>query len=136
MIQRGAYSPTTDLIAAAQTVTGSWVDLGLLTDTRGFNTIAVWFNLTINNTTGFRLRCIARHTETSSDDYLLPIATVSNANVQIQDEYFELVDNADQKLVVSCDIFNVIPWCQFQISAGTVGATGATVDTAKVSRGY
>ena len=136
MIQRGAYGPTNLLIQTPQTLTASWVDLGLLVDTRGFNHIAVWLNLAINSSQAVRLRCIARHSVDSSDDYLLPIAAVSAGAVSLDDEYFEFANNVDQKMIVSCDIDNVIPHCQFQITADNFGAPPAVITTAHYSAGY
>ena len=112
-----AHTGQPPLIQSAQTITAQWADLGLLLDTRGFRAAAAWLNVSINGSTGLRLRCIARHAADSTDNYLLPIASVSAGSVILQDEYFEFADNVDQKMIVSCDIDNVIPHCQFQIMA-------------------
>ncbi len=136
MIQRGAYGPAALLIQSAQTVTSDWVDLGVLIDARGFRHVAAWLNIDINVSTMLRLRCIARHTENSTDDYVLPIRSVSAGDVKLQDEYFEFSDNIDQKMIVSCDIYNIIPHCQFQVMANDLGSTAAIITTAHYSTGY
>ncbi len=136
MIQRGAYGPTALLIQSAQPVTAEWADLGLLIDTRGFRAVAIWLNIEMNGSSGLRLRCIARHSAASTDNYLLPIASVSAGEVTLQDEYFEFADNVDQKMIVSCDIDNIIPHCQFQVMAGNLSTPAAIVTSAYYSTGY
>ena len=135
-VVRGAYGPAAELIQSAQTVTSDWVNLGLLIDTRGFNTAAAWLNININDSTMLRLRCLARHTPDVVDDFVLPIRNVSAGDVKLQDEFFEFSDDIDQKMIVSCTMENVIPHCQFQVMAGSVGATAAIITTAHYSTGY
>ena len=136
MIQRGAYGPTNLLIQSAQAFVTSWADLGIEIDTRGFNTIAIWLKITANNSTNLRIRCLAHHTSAHADNYKLPIISITADGNYIHNEFFEYTHSENQLGIVSINIGNIIPFCQFQISTMATGVTAATVDTALYSTGY
>ena len=92
-------------------------------ESAGYNSIAVWLTLDINSSLDARFRALAKHTSGGAEEYDLPIKTVSASDVKIQSEYIEWNVDADQLTVYSVQCDNVIPYVQFQIQAGTVGAT-------------
>ncbi len=114
------------LKGTAQSFTASWVDYGSEIGTDDFNTIALWLNIDINNTQDARLRILAKHTG-GGDEYVLPIKVETATVVNIEDEYYELVTDEDEKRVISFTLDKVVPFVQVQIQAGTVGVSAGQV---------
>ncbi len=131
-----SITPVTELVASAQNFTGAWSDLGPEIDCRGFAQIALYVSIDINDTEDARIRALAKHTLDDSDEYCFPIATASSSDIAIEDEYVELTDDADQKLILQWETNNVVPWIQFQIEAGTVGGSAGNVASAYAVKGY
>ncbi len=128
-------SPPMLLISSAQDFTASWADLGWEIDTRGADTVGLFVVLDINDSSNARVRALAKHTE-GGEEYSLPIRTISSTDVKIDIEYIEFNLDADQNLIISFQLDNVVPFVQFQIQAGTVGATAGQVDDAHIVIGY
>jgi hypothetical protein len=61
---------------------------------------------------------------------------VGTSDIAVEDEYIEFNDDADQDVLLTWDLDNVIPVVQFQIQAGAVGTTAGRIDTAHITRGY
>lgn len=133
--QRIAEGPFT-LISSAQNFTGSWADLGSEIAVNGFNSIGLWLNIDINDSVNTRVRLIAKHTTAGTNEYSLPLKDASATEVSVVGEYYEFTSDADQKIVLSWDIDNVIPIVQFQIQAGTAGASPGQIDDAVYTIGY
>jgi len=131
----GAFEGASALITVVQDVTAAWVDLGGEVDVKGFNRIAVWLNVDINDSLDIRIRALAKHTSAHADEFNLPIRTVSASDVKVEDEYFEFNVDADQFVVLAVELGNVIPLVQFQVQAGTVGATAGQIDSARITKG-
>lgn len=124
------------MIAAAQNFTAGWVDLGFEIDCRSYTTLAIWLELDINLSNNARIRALAKHTAGGTNEYVLPIKTVSATDIKVDAEYTEFNTDADQSMVLSVELLNVVPSIQFQIQAGTVGGTAAQIDSAFVTLGY
>ncbi len=124
------------LISSAQNLTDSWVDLGFEIECISYNTLAVWIELDINLSSNARIRAIAKHASGGANEYVLPIKTVSATDIKVDAEYTEFNTDADQSMVLSVELANVVPFVQFQIQAGTVGGTAAQIDSAYVTLGY
>ncbi len=124
------------LVAGAQSATGAWVDFGPELDCDTYNTIGLWLDVTINNSTDFRARALAKHTSGGADEYVLPIETVSSSDIKIEDEYVELNDDADQKVLLKVLTDNITPYVQFQIMVGAVGAPVAATAVGVTTRGW
>ena len=122
------------LITAAQDLTGSWVNLGDAISVSDWNRVALWLNVDINDSADVRFRALPLKTKTQdADQYSYPIKYTSSSKVAIQDEIFELSDDADQKIVVELETKGLVNALQFQVQAGTVGATPGQIDEAEVS---
>jgi len=122
----------TDVITAPQTVTTGWVDCGEEIDVRDFEQLAVFCNVDINAAANFRIRFVGLHTSGDADEYALPILDVQAGVVNVDQEYFELTDDADQKVILYLSSLDLIPYIKVQISAGTAGATAGQMDELKV----
>ena len=134
---RGFTKPVTDLLAGSTTtVTASWVDMGSEITTGGADHIGLFIDFTINSTNNFRVRALAKHTSADTDEYTFPIRAVSASDVKVEDEYIEFNVDTNSKFVLSWDLNCVVPYAQFQISAGTVGTTAAVVNDAHYTLGY
>jgi hypothetical protein len=124
------------LISAAQFLTGTWVHLGSEIDTRGKDTLGVWINLEINDTLNARMRALAKYESGGTDEYFLPIRTISAADVKVEDEYVEFNNDIDQEMLLSWSLDNIIPFVQLQVMAGTVGANAGRIVSAYRTMGY
>lgn len=124
------------LISAAQDLTANWVDLGGEISTENVQHIGIYINLDINNSQDARVRLLAKHTSAGTDEYNLPIRTVSASDVKVEDEYIEFNVDADQKMILEFDLDGIVPFCQIQVQAGTVGATAGQIDSAYYVLGY
>lgn len=125
----GGISPAS-LISSAQTFSTTWIDLGPELLVAPASEIGLWLNVTISDTQNARVRALAKHTGAGADEYVLPILTESASAINVQDEYVELDDDADQKMILFWPTKRVLVYVQFQISAGTVGTTAGQIESA------
>ena len=121
-------------VAAPQAFTAAWVDMGGILDVRGAGNIGLYVNLDINNSTDCRVRLIALHTD-GGDEYVVPIYTVTAGAVNVQDQYHEFSDDADQNMLLEWELKGIVPFAQFQIQCAVVGATAGQIDAANVVTG-
>jgi hypothetical protein len=129
------YTDVTTLEGTPQNLTASWADIGAEVSCQGFNKIGLWVTLDINNSLDARIRALAKHTSAGTDEYTFPILTPTASQVNIEAEFIEFTQNADQKMLIKVECDNVVPYVQFQIQAGTVGATPGTI-AASITKGY
>ena len=123
-----------DLIQAAQALTGSWVDLGDEIRTNNLDSFGVFIDLDVNDSQDVRFRALCKHTQNDTDEYFLPIRTITASDVKIQDEYIEFNDDTDQKTIIQVKTDFVVPYVQLQVQAGTVGATPGDITSATLTR--
>jgi hypothetical protein len=126
------------IIAAAQTITTAWADLGPEIALAGYTKVALWLNLTIGQANNIRVRALAKHTSAGTEEYSLPITRVEAPDgapwfLSSQAEFVEFDLDADQKAILTWDIDNVIPFVQFQVMMVTDGGTDPTVATANIT---
>jgi len=126
----GKYSAPQQLISSAQDMTGTWADLGSEYQLGGANSCAVYLNLDINLSNNARIRFMAKHASAHTDEFALPIRTVSAADVKIEDEYLEFNVDADQNVLIGADLDGCVMYGQWQVQVGTVGGTAAQIDDA------
>lgn len=124
------------LITSAQNLTASWADLGNEVAMGGYNMIAVWVTLDINDSVNARVRVLAKHESGGTEEYTLPIETISASDVKVEAAYFEFNVDADQLMCIPIEIRNVVPYVQVQVQTGTVGTTAGQIDAAYVTRGW
>jgi hypothetical protein len=125
--------PQLAIIAAAQNLTANWVDLGAELHVAGAKAIGLWVTLDINDSTNARVRLIAKHTSAGAEEYVVPIRTVGASDVAVEDQYHEFNDDADQSMLLSWALDGLVPYVQFQIQAGAVGAAAGQIDAAHVT---
>lgn len=125
--------PQEDIIAAAQNLTANWADLGAELHVAGAKAVGLWVTLDINDSTNARVRLLAKWESGGSDEYVLPVRTVSSSDVKVEDEYAEFNDDADQSVLLSWDLDGLVPYVQFQVQAGAVGVAAGQIDAAHVT---
>lgn len=123
------------LAAAPQTITDTWADMGGEIETAGYKNMGMWYSLDINDSQNVRFRFLAKQLPGAAGEYSFPIKTVSATKIDLEFEYFEVVNDADQKVVFSIDLGNLIPIVQVQVMAGTAGATPGKILTAEYCLG-
>ena len=129
-------------IASAQAFTGAWVALGPVLNTDGFTKISIFLNLNFTapkNSLNPRIRLRCANTAAGTLFSLPIVNTISTASpyyALVDPEYVEFNTVADQTIVLTWETSNTIPYVQFEISAGTAGATPAVVTTAEVTFGW
>ena len=89
-----------EIISSAQTLTNSWEDLGEEIDCRDCHSIGVFLTIDINSSTNVRIKALGKHTKAGTEEYNMPIKTVSSSDVKIEDEYLEFNDDSDQLVVI------------------------------------
>ena len=134
-MSNGFYQNPTALKETAQDFTDSWVDIGSEIQTEGYRNLLLWLNVDINDTNNPRIRILAKRAYGGTDEYVLPIKTIGTSDVKVEDEYIELNDDADQKIVLSWNLDNLMPVVQVQIQAGTVGASAGQIESIYYSLG-
>lgn len=120
--------------SSAQAFTTSWVDLGSEIEMNGFNTLAIWATLDINDTNNPRIRALAKLDEGGAKEYNMVIKAVSSSDVKIEDHYFEWNADADMETLIQVDTEGLIPKIQLQIQCGTVGASAGQIDYCEVTK--
>lgn len=118
------------LITSPQTLTGSWVDLGAEVEVNQHNRIGIWLNVDINDSQNVRLRALAKLGQNAANEYNLLIKNVSASSVAVESEFFEFNVDADQLAVLEVVTNGLVPFVQFQVQAGTVGASAGQIDEA------
>jgi len=126
----GNYSAPQQLISSAQSMTGTWADLGSEYQLGGAKSCAVYINLDINLSLNARIRFLAKHASAHADEFALPIRTVSASDVLVEDEYIEFNADADQKVIIGVELDGCVMYGQWQARVGTVGGTAAQIDDA------
>lgn len=122
------------VIDSAQDLTASWVDLGSEINMHGFNSMAIWAVLDINNSNNARIRALAKLDSAGAREYQLVIKTVGTSDVAIEGHYFEWNVDADMNTLIQVDTDGLVPYVQLQVQAGTVGATAGQIDHCEVSK--
>jgi hypothetical protein len=130
------YTDPETLITAAQSMTTSWADLGSEIDCRGYNSLGAWLTVASGSSNDFRVRVLAKHTYAGSEEYNIPIRTVSASDVKIEPEYVEFNVDQNQLMVVAWDTDNIIPYTQLQISCSATGSVSGQVTAAYITKGW
>lgn len=116
------------LLSSPQTVTASWADVGSEISVDNVTDVGFWTKITINNSQNVQFRILAKHTAAHADEYEILGATYSAGTYTVDATIYELNSDADQKVFFHLALGKEVPVIQVQVKAGTVGATGATVD--------
>lgn len=121
--------------SAAQAFTTSWADLGSEIQLFGYNKLAVYVKLDINNTNNPRIRLLAKLDKDGADEYQMVDKTSNAGDVLVEAHYFEWNVDADGNFCIVFDLEGAtIPYGQLQIQCGTVGATAGEIDACEVAK--
>lgn len=114
-------SPRISLISESQELTADWADLGSEIDMISipYTKSGLYLNLDIGSDTNIRIRALGKHASSATEEYVLPILTVSASDIKAESEYVELNVDADQKIILTVDTKGVIPFVQWQVMAGS-----------------
>ena len=121
------------LITSAQTLTGSWANLGSVQDFSQYFRSAIWLNVDINDSLNVRVRALAKLGANDALSYTLPIRTVGASDVKLDAEYYEFNTDADQQMLLEVVSNGLAPCIQFQVMAGTAGASPGQIDNADIT---
>jgi|TARA_R100001530_G_scaffold10633_1_gene10452 hypothetical protein len=121
------------LITSPQTLTGSWVALGAPVDMTTSTRCAIWLGIDINNSNNARVRALPLLAKNSGTDYSLPIRTVGSSDVKVEEEFYEFAVDQDQEILLEIRTRGLVPYLQFEVQAGTVGAPAGEISTADVT---
>jgi len=109
-------------------ITGAWVDVSELMNVKQIEGIAVWVDVTINDSKNLRFRAVSVPSEQSVDEFNLPIQTVESDIIKVKPEFFEFEDDIDQKILFQVSIGDLVPYVKIQVQAGLLGATVAVIN--------
>lgn len=123
----------TNLISSPQELTASWVDLGEVVDATNWSRLFLWIDLDINDSQNVRVRALPKIGKNDTSEYNYVIETVGSSDVKIEPKYFEFNSDSDQKVVWQVNTLGGVPYVQFQVEAGTAGATPGQIETAIVT---
>lgn len=119
------------LIAAAQDFTVAWVDLGAEIPVWGRTHIGLFLDLDVNDSLDMRIKVLYKHTLAHANEYDGPVKVLSASDCKIEPIYYEFNTDVDQKIYLSIPLDGDVPFVQFQIQAGTAGATPGQVANAE-----
>lgn len=120
--------------STAQDLTTSWADLGSEISMLGYDSLGVWVNLDINSSVNPRIRALAKLDSAGTDEYYLPIQTISSSDVKVEDHYIEFNEDSDQKIILEIETSGHIPYIQLQVQTETVGGTAGQIDGCVVTK--
>lgn len=127
------YTSPESNLSAAQDFTTGWVDLGSEIDMRGYTELLVYATLDINDTINARIKALGKTESGGADEYNFIIETISSSEINMESEFMEWNNDADQLSILKIKSGGV-PFIQLQIQAGTVGATAGQIDALKINK--
>lgn len=136
-IMNPSYSRNTDpepIIAAAQTLTTSYADVGYEIENKGYKKMGIWIKVTKNDATAIDLQVIVKHTSAGTEEYNM-IAEVIAAGVSTVSVKNFTLPAANNLLYIPIELDNAIPFVQIQAKDTSAGAH-ATIDTCLITKGY
>lgn len=118
------------IITAPQTVTGSWADLGGELDMTSWRRIGLWIDLDINDSNNVRIRALVKIAKNGALEYVPVIKTISATDIGIIGGYYEFTSDSNQQAYFELETNGLIPVIQWQVMAGTAGASPAIINSA------
>jgi hypothetical protein len=114
------YTDVENLVTASDigATDDTWVDQGSEIDVRGYKTLSLFINLTVNNSTGNQLQILSKHTLDDADEYV----TVDTSDYQVT------LGDSNVKYVIPLNVEG-IPFIQLQTKATDVDDGGGTEGT-------
>jgi hypothetical protein len=112
----------------AQAFTTSWVDYGSEVDVEGYNSIAAWIKIDINDTNNPQIRVLAKLDKDGAEEYSIPIQAVGASDVKLEQQYYEFNVDEDASYLLEVLTKGHAKTIQFQIKCGTVGASAGEIE--------
>lgn len=121
-----------DILTGSQTLTGSYADLGNIDagpfiNVQDCESVTLWLKLTINNSTGIKIKMLFKESEAATDLYQPVIKTVTATAVTVAPQEIVLANDSTQNLGITFSVGDQLEFIKFQIIATVVGATPASV---------
>ena len=117
----------------AATLGTAWAAIGTAR-VGGARWYGAFLDVTVHDSVDMRFRLRGAY-EAGGSAYYMPIATISQSEVTIEDEYAEFNVDANQKQMVVWELAGICPYCTLEASVGTAGGTAATLDTSHIVTG-
>ena len=105
----------------------AWSTIGSAFACGGARFLNAFVDLTVNSSTDPRFRLQGLY-ESGGSAYALPIATASASVLKIEAEYVEFNVDADQRQVLTWELYGATPYARLQACVGTAGGTAAYVN--------
>lgn len=112
-------------------LTSSWQDVGQEFNVKGVEKVVLWLDVDINLSENVRIRVLGKQSRGASNEFNLPIQSPYADNVAVDDQYFELAVDADQKVVLEITLNKSIQYIQVQVQDSN-NSTGQ-IESASVS---
>lgn len=125
----GIFRGFVELVAidSPQDLTANWADLGSEIKVDGAQTVLLWVVLDINDSENARVRALGKRESVGDEEYTFPIRTVSATKVTVEVDYTEFASDDDQNMILAVDLDGGVPYLQFQVQTGTVGASAGNI---------
>lgn len=127
------------IISAPQTLTGSYADIGAAAlggpfiNSMDCASITLWLKITINDSTGIKIKMLGANAAADSVLYQTIIKDVQASSVNVVPSEVFLSNDEDQSLLLSFSVSDQVPLVKFQVMALVAGATAATIDECYVT---
>ena len=126
---------TGNIITSPQTITGSWVDLGVEIESLDYSFFGAYIVLDINDSEDVEFRFRGLNV-TGGTEYYLPLKVIKNDRVDVKDFPYRIHVDEDQNFILGTELDIIIPIIKLQVRALTVGATAGIVTSATYRQGY
>lgn len=120
------YTDPESIGTGSSIASGAFIDWGNEIDMRGYNTLTVFCELLIANSTDVGVRALGKHASAGANEYNQIIKTVGSSDVKVEDHYYEFNDDSNQFMILDFEIGNGIPYIQLQHRARTTDAGNAS----------
>lgn len=117
------YTDSEELVSASDigAVDDTWVDQGAEIDCRGYKTVGIYVDLTVNDSTGNQLQVLSKHESAGSEEYVQETTA----------DYQKTIGDSDISIVYFFDVTSV-PYIQIQTKATDVDTGGGTEGTVTI----
>lgn len=120
------------VMIADQNLTANFADLGGPIDMHGNQGIVFWLDVEVGTSTNIQIRAKAMFSENGEEgEFDFPIETINASLDKLNPLVFELTSLADQKLLLTVNTGNQVPFIKIQVkdSAGGSGKIKAAYYT-------
>jgi hypothetical protein len=112
--------------SSSQALTDTLADLGSEINVVGFDSINLYLNVDINDSSNVTVAILGKLEEGGTVEYYLPFDTLGTAKTLVDKSLYEINYDADGGQVVSVPLYGA-SFVQVQVKAGTVGASAGNI---------